>query len=139
MKMFKNLLNFEGINWWTLVAGLGANFVATTFIALAIVALRGDQSAAGVFESFGLLIVLAAIFLICGLVGYIIAKIADDQPLKHALWASMGSAVPFVVFGVLLLNPNLVLGAAFSVLGALNGGMFAIPKPHYRPPRMNDK
>ena len=28
--MFRELLNFRGINWWTLLGGLGLNFLVAT-------------------------------------------------------------------------------------------------------------
>ena len=95
--MFKQLLNFDGINWWTLLGGLGLNFVITVFTSIGGAYLAVNKSTAGFYTQFGPPLMIIWIFLACGLAGYIVGKIADDFPLKHAFWASLGAIVPLLL------------------------------------------
>ena len=135
--MFRNLLNLEGINWWTLLGGLGLNFVIATGISITSAVLSEIETTKDFYQRYGLPLVVLAIFLACGFAGYIVAKIADDQPLKHAFWASLGAVAPLLFAAVLSMcqNPMLFMLAVVAAAGALNGGMLAIPRPRYRPPQ----
>ena len=76
-----------------------------------------------------------AMFLACVLAGFIIGKIADDVPLKHALISSLGAVAPLVLASIRGLNPMLLMLALVAIAGNLNGGMLAMPRPKNRPPR----
>jgi hypothetical protein len=132
--MFRQLLNFEGINWWTLLGGLGFNFVITVFTSLGGAYLATNESTADFYSRFGPPLMVILIFLACGLAGYVVGKIADDLPLKHAFWASLGAVVPFFATAVLSFNPMPFLMAGVALAGAMNGGMLATPRPRYIPP-----
>lgn len=131
---FKSLMNFDGINWWTLLAGLGLNFVIMIFTSIGGAYFSVNESTAGFYTNFGPPLMVVWIFLACGIAGWIVGKVADDFPLKHAIWASLGSVVPFIMGAVLFLNPMQFLLAGVALAGAMNGGMLATPKPKYRPP-----
>jgi len=77
-----------------------------------------------------------AIFIVCGLAGFVIAKIADDVPVKHSFLSSLGAFVPLVVMAVLTLSPYTLMLGAVALAGGLNGGMLAVRRSHYhyRPP-----
>ena len=135
--MFKNLLNLEGINWWTLLGGLGLNFVIATIVSIGSIYLGANEATADFYQRYGPILLVLVIFLACGFAGYIVAKIADDQPLKHAFWASLGAVAPLVFGAVLSMcqNPMQFMLAVVAAAGALNGGMLAIPRPRYRLPQ----
>ncbi|MHB0857956.1 MAG: hypothetical protein ACYC5M_10340 [Anaerolineae bacterium] len=133
--MLKNLLNFQGVNWWVLVGGMGFNFIITLLTSLAGAYLATAESSAGFYAAYGAPIMLLAVFLLTGLAGYVIGKISDDMPLKHAVLSSLGSFVPFLAAAVLLFQPMMLLMAAISVLGAFNGGVLAQGRPRYSPPK----
>ncbi len=139
--MFKNLLNFQGINWWTLLGGLGLNFVIVTGISIGGLYLSVNEATANFYQNYGPILVILLIFLACGLAGYVVARIADDEPLKHAFWSSMGAAVPLLLGAVLAMcqNPMQFMLVLVAVAGALNGGMLATPRPRYRPPQDRDR
>jgi len=133
--MFKQLLNFNGINWWTLLGGLGLNFVITAITSLAGAYLATNESTAEFYTKFGPPLMVIWLFLACALAGYIVGKIADDLSLKHAFWSSLGAVVPLLAGALLFFNPMQFMLAGVALAGAINGGMFATPRPHHSPPR----
>ena len=131
---FSGMLNFSGINWWTLLGGIGLNFVITTFLSLGGTYLAGSEGTSAFYQQFGPLIMIVAIFVTCAGAGYITAKIADDVPVKHAFLASLGAVAPLVFVAVISFNPMLLMLALVAAAGALNGGMLGTPRPRRRPP-----
>ena len=129
--MFKELLNFRGINWWTLLGGMGLNFVITTLASVAGAYFASREATSEPYQQHGALLMMLGIFLACGLAGFIIAKIADDVPLKHAFLSSLGAFVPMLVIAVLTFSPHLFMLAAIATAGNLNGGMLATRRRRY--------
>ncbi|MEN6479072.1 MAG: hypothetical protein ABFD20_05495 [Anaerolineales bacterium] len=130
--MFQDLFNFKGINWWTLLGGLGLNFILSMAIALSGSYLAGHEAYGAFYEAYGQPIMMLALFLLCGLAGFAIAKIADNVPLKHAFLSSFGAAMPLL--GAFFLGPSVILlmMAIVAMAGNLNGAMLAAPKRrHY--------
>jgi len=134
--MFKELFNFRGVNWWTLFGGIGLNFVITLFISLAGAYFATEGAMSEAYQQYGALLMTLAIFIGCGLAGFVIAKIADDVPIKHSFLSSLGAFVPLVVMAALTFSPYTLMLAAVAVAGGLNGGMLAVRRRHYhyRPP-----
>jgi len=80
-------------------------------------------------------VVMLAIFLLCGVAGFGIAKIADNVPIKHAFLSSMGAAAPMLA--AFFLGPSIIvlMMAIVAVAGNLNGAMVAAPRRrHYDDP-----
>jgi hypothetical protein len=135
--MLRHLFSFDGINWWTLLGGLGLNFVLTLFAAFAALGgayLSANPATAEFYGQFGAALMIVVIFVLCGLAGFVVGKIADENRVKHAFLASLGAAVPFLFTGILSFNPLQVMMAAVAVAGNLNGGMLSVPKPKYTRP-----
>jgi hypothetical protein len=132
--MLRHLFSFDGINWWTLLGGLGLNFVLTLFAALGGAYLSANPATAEFYGQFGDALMIVVIFVLCGLAGFVVGKIADENRVKHAFLASLGAAAPFLFTGILWSNPLLVMMAAVAVAGNLNGGMLSVPKPKYTRP-----
>ena len=133
--MFQDIFNMKAINWWTLLGGLGLNFMLSLMVALGGSYLAQHPQYAAPYEAYGQPVIMLVIFVLCGLSGFAVAKIADNVPLKHALWASMGAFVPMV--GAFFLGPNIfvLMMAIVAVAGNLNGAMLAAPKRRsYGPP-----
>lgn len=130
--MWKRWTNLEGLNWWLLGGGFGISFVAVGLAAV----LGGfvGTIATEFYLTWGPVLSVILVFLLCALAGYVTAKFADVYPMKHALWGSMGAVIPLVVGAVLLVHPFLIMLALVSVAGALNGGRLAIPKRRHAPP-----
>jgi len=128
--MLRELFNFRGINWWTLVSGLGLNFVITIFGSLGGAYFATNEATAEAYQQYGPLLMMLAIFVACGIGGFLVAKIADDVPVKHALLSSLGSFVPFLAMAVLTFTPMLLMLAAMAAAGNLNGGMLAVRRRH---------
>ena len=129
--MFRDLLNFRNINWWTLLAGMGLNFVITLFGSLAGAYFATNEATSDAYQQHGALLMMLAVFIACGLAGFVIAKIADDVPVKHALLSSLGAFVPFLVIAVMTFTPILLMLAVMAGAGNLNGGMLAVRRRHY--------
>ncbi|MBC7234337.1 MAG: hypothetical protein H5T69_00730 [Chloroflexi bacterium] len=133
---FRDLFNFQGINWWTLLGGLGLNFVITAIASIFGAYLGSNEATAGFYQQYGAPLMVLVVFIACVGAGYITAKIADDVPTKHAFISSLGAVVPFIFVAVLSFNPLLFMMAAVAAAGNLNGGMLAAPRRrHSGPPR----
>ena len=136
--MLKGMFNFTGVNWWTLVGGIGLNFAISMFSSLAGAYFAVNESTALFYEEWGMLLMIIAIFAACGLSGYMIYKMADDVPLKHSFLSSLGAAAPFLAIAVVTLNPIILMLAIVAVAGNLNGGMMAMSRSrHYVPPKQD--
>jgi hypothetical protein len=131
---FRDMLNFNGVNWWTLLGGLGLNFIITIITSLAGAYLATNEGTAAAYAQFGPAAVVLVVFLCCVGAGFIVAKLADDLPVKHAFLSSLGAVAPYVFVAVTSFNPMPLMMAAVAVAGNLNGGMLARPKPRYSPP-----
>jgi hypothetical protein len=134
------MFSFQRINWWTLVGGVGLNLFISVMTVLVSIFLSLDEKPKPFYMQFGPALIMLAVFLLCGLAGFVISRLADDVPLKHAFLSSMGAFVPFMVVGILsLANPlsalHSVMIAIIAVAGGLNGGFLGLPKRHYRPDR----
>ncbi|MHB1295136.1 MAG: hypothetical protein ACYC4R_09075 [Anaerolineae bacterium] len=133
--MLKSLFSFDGVNWWVLVGGLGFNFIISLLTSGIGAFLATGETSSALYQAYGMPVMMLAIFLSAGLAGFVIAKIATEYPLKHAVLSSLGSAVPFLAVAILSVQPLLLLVAIISVLGAFNGGVLAQRRQHYNPPR----
>jgi fucose 4-O-acetylase-like acetyltransferase len=132
--MFRDLFNFRGINWWTLLGGLGFNVLIVIFVGLGGAYFGVTESTTEFYQRFGAPVIILVIFLACGLSGFITGKLADDVPVKHAFISSLGSAVPLLALGVLALDPMVLMLALVAAAGNLNGGMLSMPRRrHYNP------
>ena len=132
--MWSQMFNFNGINWWTLLGGIGLNFIITTVSSLFGAYLQSNDGTAAAYQRLGAPLMVLAVFSLCVFAGWIIGKVADDDPLKHAMFSSLGAIVPFIFTAVMSLNPMLFMMAAVAAAGNLNGGMLAVPKRKHLPP-----
>ncbi len=131
--MLKELFNFKGVNWWVLLGGIGLNFILSVLVAL--MGTYMSQNATDSYESFGQPLMMLALFVLCGLAGFAIAKIADAYSVKHAFLSSLGAALPMLAS--FFMGPSIILlmMAIIAVLGNLNGAMLAVPRRRsYGPP-----
>jgi hypothetical protein len=129
------MFSFQRINWWTLVGGVGLNLFISLMTALLGTYLSLDEKTADFYMQFGQPLMMLAVFLLCGLAGFVISRLADDVPLKHAFLSSMGAFVPFMAVAILSINIVMFMVALIAVAGGLNGGFLGLPKRHYRPDR----
>jgi hypothetical protein len=134
---WKRTIDPTGLNWWTVVSGMGMNFVLTSFFFLGLIAITGgsdlpEGSAAPAMYTLALSI---GAFLIPLITAYVCGAISGERYMTYAFYALVGYlilAVPSVfyagMFGFLLI----LLG----VLGAFNGAMLitrrAARRRHYK-------
>ncbi len=133
--MLKNMLSFDGINWWTLVGGVGLNFIISMMSSLLGAYLVINEGTREFYQRYGMALMMLGIFLVTILSGYILSKISHDVPLKHALFSSFGALVPFAVGAVMSFNVTMLMLGVVAVAGNLNGGILGLPKPHNIPKR----
>mgnify|MGYP006293460735 CR=1 FL=1 len=132
--MFSELFNFEGINWWTLLGGIGFNFIITMMSSIGGAYLAQNEATAQLYRNFGSALMILLIFAGCVLAGFVTGKIADTVPVKHAFISSLGAVAPFLFLAITTFNPIAFMMAAVAVAGNLNGGRLAIPRPKHTPP-----
>jgi hypothetical protein len=109
-------LDPQGLNWWTVVAGMGMNFVLTSFLLLGVAGL----AAQGTLQIGGMLLIVIGGFLIPLLTAYVCGRIMDERFLAYGLYPLVGFLV-VAVAGVLSSGVLGLLFAGFGVLGAING------------------
>jgi hypothetical protein len=117
----RSVFDPEGLNWWTIVSGIGMNFALMAFLFLAVTGLSTAGVVSGMLYPLAL---CAGSFLIPLGTAYVCGRMADERYLTYGLYPLVGFlvlAVPGVVvggtFGLLLLG--------FGVLGAFNGATLA--------------
>ena len=132
--MFGNLLNFAGINWWTLLAGMGLNFVISSGTSLLGAYLITGEATSEFYEANGAPLMLLLLFALYVLSGYIIGKMADDVPVKHAFLSGLGGVVPFLFVAVTTFSIIPLMLAVVTAAGCLNGGMLSVSRRHRVPP-----
>jgi hypothetical protein len=131
--MLRDLLNFQRINWWVLIAAVGLNFMVSVMSALVGAYLASSPSTEAFYGQYGQPLMLVAILLFCGLLGFVIARIADDVPIKHAILGSLGAVVPFVSMAILSLNVMLLMLGIVAIAANLNGAVLGLPRRHSFP------
>ncbi|MFO7918755.1 MAG: hypothetical protein R6V13_11835 [Anaerolineae bacterium] len=132
--MFSDLFNFEGINWWTLLGGIGLNFIITMISSIGGAYLAQNKGTAEFYRNFGSPLMILVIFAGCIVAGFVTGKIADNVPVKHAFISSLGAVAPFLFLAITTFNPIAFMMAAVAVAGNLNGGRLAIPRRRHAPP-----
>lgn len=119
----RNLFHFKGINYMLLVVALGLNFLWAFFLVMVGFVMISQNQLKGEFIQVAMLI---ASFLGPFGIGWLVAKIAADlRGPSYGLVGSFGGLVPIV----LVLIPAGIFGfliALTTVLGGLNGGIFAM-------------
>jgi hypothetical protein len=108
----------QGLNWWTIVSGMGMNFVLTAFLLLGLATLTAGEGGAG--EVVVSLTLSLGAFLIPLLTAYVCGRISGERFLAYGFYPLVGfavlavpSALSSLMFSVLMLG--------FGALGAFNG------------------
>ena len=110
----------QGLNWWTIVSGLGMNFILTIllFLLLAYAATLGVHEVA-----YTLLMCLGAVTIPL-LTAYVCGRIAGERYLSYAFYPLAGYLI-LTVPGILYVGMFGILMVIFGVLGAFNGANLA--------------
>jgi hypothetical protein len=130
--LFKHLLSFEQIDWWVLAGGIALNVIIATVSALLGAYWSVSEATADAYASYGPLVMLLGVFLLCFAAGALVSRMSPEVPLRHAFISSLGAAALYLVAGVLTFTPTLLMVAVVAVAGNLNGAMLALPRPHSR-------
>ena len=112
----KRVMNTEGLNWWTVVSGIGLNFVFTAFLFLTMTAFSEQGLAPWLYT----VTMCVGAFLIPLITAYVCGRLADERYLTYALYPLVGFLI-LTVPGILFAGVFGALITAFGVLGAFNG------------------
>jgi len=122
LKYWSNLmLEPQGLNWWTIVSGMGMNFVLTSFLFLALVFSPIQEMGQTAVPP---LILAIGGFLIPLLTAYICGRLSDERYLAYAFYPLIGYLI-LTVPGILFWRAFGALIVAIGVLGAFNGANLA--------------
>jgi hypothetical protein len=114
------LLNPQGLNWWTVVSGMGLNFVLTSFLLLG----AASVAAQGGSQVVSTLMVAGGAFLIPLLTAYVCGRMMGERFLAYGMYPLAGFLV-VAVAGVLSTGVFGLLFIGFGLLGAFNGATLA--------------
>ena len=117
----------QGLNWWTIVSGIGLNFILTAFLLLSATPLVSDSTPETVF----VIVICLGAFLIPLLTAYICGRLADERYLTYAFYPLVGFLI-LTVPGVLSSGVFGLLVIAIGILGAFNGASLAARRAHKR-------
>jgi hypothetical protein len=113
----RRALEPQGLNWWTIVSGMGMNFVMTSFLFLFIAFSPAQEMG----QTIATLIMAIGGFLIPLLTAYICGRLSDERYLAYAFYPLIGYlvlTVPGILLGAGVFG---ILMVALGVLGAFNG------------------
>ena len=110
----------QGLNWWTVVSGMGMNFILTILLLL----LLAYTATIGIHEIAYTLIMSLGGFAIPLLTAYICGRVAEERFLSYAFYPLVGYLI-LAVPGILLVGMFGMLMVIFGVLGAFNGANLA--------------
>ena len=116
----KRMFDPQGLNWWTIVSGIGMNFILTGLLFLG----ASSLAASGTGETLYALTMAAGGFLIPLFTAYICGRLSDERYLTYAFYPMIGYLV-LTVPGILIAGLFGVLMVAIGVLGAFNGAQLA--------------
>ena len=117
---WKRILEPQGLNWWTIVSGMGMNFLLMVFLSLGLMSFTSEEPPPAVFIT----VVSLGSFLIPLLTAYVCGLLGGERYMAYAIYplaGFMALAVPGVV--TTGLSGLLVIG--FGVMGAINGANLA--------------
>ena len=110
----------QGLNWWTVVSGMGLNLMLTAILFLVVT----TWAAQGAPEIVFTLAMCAGAFVIPFLSAYVCGRLSDERFLTYGFYSLIGFlilAVPGIVFAPMFG----LLTTGFGVLGAVNGATLA--------------
>ena len=128
----QGMFNPEGLNWWTVVSGMGMNFVLTSMFFIALIAFTGGASTgeegapptSGLPPALYTLAMSIGAFLIPLLTAYVCGRVSGERYMTYAFYPLIGYMI-LAVPGVLYAGVFGLLLVLFGVLGAFNGATLA--------------
>jgi hypothetical protein len=117
---FRRMFDPQGLNWWTIVSGIGMNFILTGLLFLG----TSSLAASGTGETLYALVMAAGGFLIPLFTAYVCGRLGDERYLTYAFYPMIGYLI-LTVPGILIAGLFGVLMVAIGILGAFNGAQLA--------------
>ena len=124
----RRLVNFDNLNWWLVVSGIGCNIILTSGVALLTNALsvQNETSTQG---AVGTLIMMLGTFLSTLFTGFICGRMAQENSTSYGVICCIG----VVVILVITIPPSIftVMMLFIALAGGLNGGMLSVRHPRH--------
>ena len=117
---WNRLFDTQDLNWWTIVSGIGLNFVLTSFLFLGATPLVSADAPEAVFVT----VICLGAFAITLLTAYVCGRLADERFLTYAFYPLIGFLI-LTVPGVLASGVFGLLVIGMGILGAFNGANLA--------------
>ena len=117
---WKRIFDPGELNWWTVISGMGMNFMLTSFIFLTVTTLAAQGASEMVFT----LAMSAGSFFAPLLTAYVCGRLSDERFLTYAFYSLLGFLI-LAVPGIFLAGPFGLLTVGFGILGAFNGATLA--------------
>ena len=129
----KSMLEPKGLNWWTIVSGMGMNFILTAVLFFMITGLTEIENGQILYT----LAMSASGFLIPLFTAYICGRLSDERFMAYAFYPLIGYMI-LAVPGILIAGAFGFLIVAFGVLGAFNGATLAARRAMRRRHTLSD-
>jgi len=117
---WKKIFDLHDINWWTLLAGMGANYALVSFLFLGITFAESQGMAPALYT----LLMLGGGFLIPLLTAYICGRLTEERYMTYCLYSLVGYLL-LIAPGVLRSGLPGLFMVFFGLMGALNGSHLA--------------
>ncbi len=117
----------QGLNWWTIVSGIGMNFVLTALLFLGLTYAAANE----IGEMTYTLLMAGGGFFIPLSTAYVCGRIGDERFLAYAFYPLIGYLI-LAVPGILSAGVFGLLMVAFGILGAFNGANLAARRARKR-------
>ena len=117
---WRRIFEPQGLNWWTIVSGIGMNFVLTALLFIGLVYAAANE----VGEVIYTLTMTAGGFLIPMFTAYVCGRISGERFMAYAFYPLVGYLI-LAVPGVLSAGLFGLLMIAFGIMGAFNGANLA--------------
>ena len=117
---WKRALEPQGLNWWTIVSGMGMNFLLMVFLSFSLMTFTTEETSPAVFIT----VMSLGSFLIPLLTAYICGRISDERYMTYAIYSLAGFMI-LAVPGVVMAGLSGLLVVGFGVMGAINGANLA--------------
>ena len=131
---WKRTLEPQGLNWWTIVSGMGMNFLLMVFLSLGLMSFTTEETPAAVFITG----VSLGSFLIPLLTAYVCGRLSNERYMAYALYPLAGFMV-LAVPGVVSTGLSGLLVIGFGVMGAINGANLAARRAMRRRHTMDEQ
>lgn len=135
----KRILEPQGLNWWTIVSGMGMNFLLMVFLSLGLVTFTVEETMTKETSPMIFVTIMSlGSFLIPLLTAYVCGRLSGERYMAYAMYPLAGFMI-LAVPGVVMTGLSGLLVIGFGVLGAFNGANLAARRAMRRRHTMDEQ